>query len=125
MAKLITIELLVFWEIFFTEHLNKGYKHKIYVGSAVLLRLSDLAALCIEAVPKYRLHCSLPSSAQMSRKGLLLDICMSGSGTDNGGFGVVMMSNGKNAVVEKKTWRNKEAIFHFVIYTVHNTWAIE
>ena len=37
------------------------------MGSAVLLRLSDLAALCIEVVPKYRLHCSLPSSAEMSQ----------------------------------------------------------
>jgi hypothetical protein len=63
MAKLITIQLLVFWEIFFTEHLKEDYKRKIYVGSAVLLRLSDLATLYIEVVPKYRRHCSLPSSA--------------------------------------------------------------
>jgi hypothetical protein len=73
------------------------------VGSAVLLRLSDLAALCIEGVPTYRLHCSLPSSTQMIRKGLLPYICMSGSGTASGVFGVVVMSDEKNAVFEKNT----------------------
>jgi len=49
-----------------------------------------------------------------------LDIYKSGSGTNSGGFGVVM-SNGKNAVVEEKTWRNNEAILHFVVDSVHST----
>jgi len=78
------------------------------VGSAVLLRLLELAALCIEIVPKYRLHCSLPSSAGMSQI-----FVKSGSVTNSGGFAIVM-SNGKNAVVEKKTWRKNEAILHFL-----------
>jgi hypothetical protein len=46
---------------------------------------------------------------------------MSGSGTASGVFRVVVMSDGKNAVFEKKTWRNKEVILHFVSYTVHDT----
>jgi hypothetical protein len=45
---------------------------------------------------------------------------MSGSGTNSGGFGVVM-SNRKNAVVEKKTWRNNEARLHFIFDSVHYT----
>jgi hypothetical protein len=113
MAKIITIYLLVFWEIFFEEHLKEGYKHKIYVGSAVLLRLSYLAALCIEVVPKYRLHCGLPSSAEMSQIFVCRAVALI--------VEISAWSNGKNAAVEKKIWRNNGAILHFVFDTVHNT----
>ena len=84
----------------------------------MLIRLSNLAAFCIEIVPKYLVHCSLPSSGRMCQKGLLSDIYTSGSGTNGGTFGLVMCS-GKTAVLEKKIWRNNESELHFVFDTVH------